>query len=146
MQPDPDLFAKVAVPMDDGSWISARTAHVAEAIRDYDSRLDVKWVPADRRRKDEDAIIVTERTPDGREVVVLSVRDESGFDERVLERIYAADGTRGDVLARMEAHNRAVRELDRKAWEDARAAAQDVMASAVRSPLHTWRHNGKTFQ
>src|SRR5262245_4112393 len=146
MNPDPALFAKVAFPLADGSFVPARVLHVVELVRGYDPRLDVKWVPRERRLPDDDAVVITERTPDGREVVVMSFADEGELDERVLARLYAADGTRGDVLARIDAHNRAVKALRAKAWDDAREANRDLVASALRSPKQRWRHGGKVYE
>ncbi len=130
-------------PMSDGSWVSDKVARVAELIREYDPRLDVKWIPREARHEGDAAFAITERTADGREVVAFHVQSEAEMDERVLERIYLADNTKHDVQARMEAKNKAARELARKAAQDAHEDRMEFARFLSKSPLHTIKHGDK---
>ena len=121
----------------DGSWWSANISRIVELIREYDPTLDVKYIPRDKREPGDSAFCITERLRDGREVVAFYVHDESEFDERVLTRVYAADNQKKDVQAAMEAHNNAIRAIERKRYEESLADAADKARFLWRTPLHT---------
>jgi hypothetical protein len=140
----PDL-AEVAVPMSDGSWVSTKVARTAEIIADYDPNLEVRWIPRDRRNPGDDAFQIVQHCPDGAARVVMSVATEAEFDERVLERLWAADNAREDVQARLEAHNAAIRAMELKKQVEAAEEARDVAASVFASPLNRYVHNGLRY-
>jgi len=142
---DPLDFALAAVPMSDGSWVSPRVARVAEIIADYDPRLEVRWLPRDKRLAGDAAFQIVEHTRDGHEVVAFTVASEAEFDERVLERIFLADNARADVQGRLEAHNAAVRAMELKKALEADEEARDIAATVFASPLNTYRHAGLRF-
>lgn len=131
------------VPTESGEWVSAKTAHVAELIKEYDHRLELRWVPPDKRIPGDPEFAIIEKNDDGREYIAFLIQDESWVDERLLGRIYAADNINKNVGAETEAHNRAVRELERKQAQDELAEQHDMVVSMMRSPLHTYRINGK---
>lgn len=132
----------IPVPHSDGSWVSERISRVIELIREYDSALDVKWIPPDRRGEGDPAFAITE-TRQGREYVAFYVQSEKDFDERILARIYAGDSTRTNVMSELDAYNEAVRAVQARKKEDERAEMHELAFSMLRSPLHTYRHNGK---
>lgn len=130
---------------DDGRFINANVSRIVELIREYDYRLDVKWVPPDQRGPNDPAFAITERLSDGREVVAFYVANESDFNENVLARIYEGDNTKGDVQKKMEAKNKAMRASQEARHRDERYAQYDVMTSMINSRKHTFRHNGKKY-
>lgn len=131
------------VPATDGSWINEKTARVAELISEYDRRLELRWIPEDRRQPGDAHFAIIEKNDDGREYVAFLIQDESFVDERLLARIYAADNKDKNVGAELEAHNKAVRDMVAKERQDEIDTMNDLALSMVRSPLHTYRHNGK---
>lgn len=131
------------VPAEDGSWINEKTARIAELIQEYDHRLELRWIPPDRRQPGEPEFAIIEKNDDGREYVAFLIQDESFVDERLLGRIYAADNKDKSVGAEAEAHNRAVRAVVQKERQDEMDAAKDLALSMLKSPYHTYRHNGK---
>lgn len=141
-----DLAAEAAVPLSDGSLVPAKVVRIVELVREYDHRLDVEWIPRDRRGADDPQFAIIERTPDGRKHIVFYVQDESQFDERVLARIYEADAQRhGNILSKIDAHNQAVKADRERQMADRRAEYIDFIGTAIRSPLHNFRHNGKNY-
>ena len=130
---------------EDGRFISAKVSRIVELVREYDHRLDVVWIPPDRRGADDPAFAVTERLQDGRTVVAFYVQSEQEFDERVLERIILGDNTKHDVQARIEAQNLAARALAEARRRDEVAAFADFARSVIRSPKHTYKHDGRKF-
>jgi hypothetical protein len=130
---------------DNGMFINGKVSRVVELIREYDHRLDVKWIPPNMRGSDDPAFAITERLGDGREVVAFYVQDESEFDERVLERIILGDNKNHDVQARIEAQNLAVAALAEAKRREEVAAYADFARSVITSRKHTYSHDGRKF-
>lgn len=131
---------------DDGRFISAKVSRVVELLREYDSNLDVKWVPPDRRAVGDPAFMITERLRDGSEVVAFYVQDEESFDERVLQRVILGDNTHHDVQARIDAENAAVNALADAKRREELAIYADRAHSMIHSGKHTYRHGGKIYR
>jgi hypothetical protein len=127
----------------DGRFIPSNVSRIVELVREYDSRLDVKWIPPSMRDSGDPAFAIIERLKDGKEVIAFYVQDESEFDERVLERILLGDNAKHNVQARVEAQNLAVRAVAEAKRRDERAAFADFAKSIVRSPKHTYMHEGR---
>lgn len=132
-------------PHSDGRFISAKVSRVVELVREYDNRLDVKWIPPNMRGEGDAAFAVTERLRDGSEVVAFYVQTEEEFDERVLARILESDNEVNNVGARVEAGNLAVAAMAEKRRREEVAAYADFAGSVIRSRKHTYRHNGQSF-
>jgi hypothetical protein len=130
---------------DNGQFISAKVSRIVELIREYDHRLDVKWIPPNMRGANEPAFAITEALGDGREVVAFYVQSEADFNETVLARIYEGDNTKGDVQARIDAQNAAVARVREARQREERFQYYDVMASMIRSGKHTYKHDGRRF-
>jgi hypothetical protein len=128
---------------DDGHFISGKVSRIVELVREYDSRLDVKWIPPNMRSATDPAFAITERLSDGRDVVAFYVQDESEMDERVLERVLLGDNTKHDVQARIEAQNLAVRAVAESKRREEVAEYSEFAKSVITSRLHTYRHNGR---
>lgn len=130
---------------DDGHFISGKVSRIVELVREYDHRLDVKWIPPELRGADDPAFAITERLADGREVVAFYVQNESEFDETVLARIFLGDNTKHDVQARVEAQNEAARIVAEARAFDQYAEQYDLIKSMIRSNKHTYKHGGRKF-
>lgn len=135
----PQNKALILAPLSDGNAVSERTAHIVEAIRNYNSRLDVKWIPADKRSPSEPQFAIVERTPDGKEYIIFHVQDESEFDGRVLEAIIKGDTSRNDILSEIDAHNEALKLMYKKAQQEQMDEATDIAKHVIGSPLNTYR-------
>lgn len=130
---------------EDGRFISAKVSRIVELIREYDSRLDVKWVPPDFRQPSDPAFVITERLRDGSEVAAFYIQNECDFDENVLARIYAADNEKQDVQGFIDAKNRAVHDAQSARNREERYAYYDLMSSMIRSNKHTYKHEGRKY-
>lgn len=131
---------------DDGHFISAKVSRIVELIREYDPRLDVKWIPPEHREPGDAVFSIIERTSDGKEHIAFHVQSEEEFNESVLARIYAADVDHNDVLGRVEANNRAIRDADAARKRDAMEERHDLMRTLLASPKHNFRHDGKEYR
>lgn len=140
------MLADAPQAHDDGHFISAKVSRIVELIRNFDPRLDVKWVPPNHREPGDPAFAIVERIADGREQVVFYVDSEEEFNERVLARIYESDVEHNDVMGKIEANDRAVRAANELRRRDQMEEAHDLMRSVIRSPKHTYSHDGKTYR
>jgi hypothetical protein len=100
-------------------WISAEFNRLAEIIEDYDSYLELRWIPPDKRETQLDkaqcyCIIDTRNN----KIVLFANELDSPVD--ILARLWGMDSNKGNVLSRLDAHNAAVKamrlkeELDKK--------------------------------
>lgn len=141
-------LGNLPVPHDDGHFISERVSRTVQLIRDYDSRLDVVWLPPERRdHPDDPQFYVVECMPDGRRLPVFSIQDESFMDERLLERIYMNDAEKqGNIMEAIDARNRARRDMIARENKDREAEILDIAKHVLASPKSRYRHNGKVYE
>lgn len=127
----------IPVPHEDGSFVSERVSRIVELIREYDPNLDVRWIPSRARKMGEAAFAIVEHCSDGQTRTAFLVQTEDEFDERVLARIYNGDTRKqGDVRLRLESMQKAVREVERKKFEESLEEAADYSVSMIRNPKH----------
>lgn len=142
--PFADFLDLAGVALDDGSLVSAKTIRLVEIIRDYDPALDVEWIPQQHRLPGDDAIRVIDTRARGLGRTVMSFPDEGAFTAQdgrpVLERLFLADTSRGDPLARLEAANAAAKALELKRAMERKQEGLDLMRHALASPLHTYTY------
>lgn len=141
------MYLDVDLPSahEDGRFISNQVSRIVELIREYDHRLDVKWVPPDFRAPTDPAFAITERLSDGREVVAFYVQREEEFNENILARIYEGDNAKNDVQKRVDAQNAAAKNIMRRKHQEELDQHYDLMRSMIVSKKHTYSHNGKKY-
>jgi hypothetical protein len=141
-------FKDLPVPHDDGHFISDRVSRTVELIRQYDSNLDVVWLPPERRDNPNDPeFYVVERMADGRTLPVFSIQSAEFMDERLLERIYETDALKqDDVLSAMDARNKAKRDMIMAEARDRELEYLEVAKSVLKSPKSRYRHNGRVYE
>jgi len=130
---------------DDGHFISARVSRITELIREYDHRLDVKWIPLERRSPTDPAFAITERLEDGREVVAFYIESEDSFNEDVLARVYEGDNTKHDVQARVDAQNKAAKAVQDARHREEREQYYSLLGSMIKSKKHYYKHEGRQY-
>lgn len=132
---------------EDGSFVSAKVTRVVELIREYDSKLDVRWIPPAARTDGEAAFCIVEETQvPGEYRTIMLVQTEDEMDERILARLYSMDAHKNDVQARSEALHKAHSDMMRKQWEDRMEQAADEARFLWRTPKHTVRFKGKKLE
>jgi hypothetical protein len=134
----------IGVPTEDGRWVSENHARIAEIIKDYDSELELAYIPPDKREPGDVPFAVVHR-PMGKPAYVVFTSDSC--DERLLTRLFAADGAKqGNILTNLDAHNAAVEVIRTKERMDEIEERDDLVHSIVKSPLNTYKHNGIKYQ
>ncbi len=115
-----------------GVYVEEDTLHVVQRIREYDPNLRVKYLDPDRGGELGDPPYkIFELCPDGHERLVFSVWS---LDERVLERIYAADTQKHNILYDLEGTNALARQNLTRRFQEERDAARDIVEAVIRSP------------
>ena len=138
----------IMVPAEDGHFINEDHARLSEVINDYDPNMRLAWIPPEHRTVYDlhpYAIIQTHPT-NGKESFVFYISElEMKRPDLVLARLFRGDTQKNDVLANLEADDRAARVLALKANMEKAEERQDFIASVVKSPLHSYKHKGRVI-
>jgi hypothetical protein len=124
----------------EGYFISAEHKRIAEIVNDYDQDLYLLFIPPARREPGDHPYAVMHQ-PEGKAPYIAAYFDEC--DERILEHLFLNDTRRHDMMAKIEAQELAQQLVDAKRREDIAAEKADMAKSMWRSPLHSYKHNGK---
>lgn len=135
----------VMVPAEDGHWINEKFARISEIIHDFDHRLQLVWIePENRTAFDTKPYGVLHTADNGAQKMVMFIKEED-LDERVLEKLFLGDTERHDVIARIEAQELAATVMRNKEKMEKAEERREFIASVVRSPKHTFKHNGRVI-
>lgn len=132
-------------PLVDGYWVSEQFAQIAEVIHDYDSHMELAWIPPEQRTDKTPPYAVMETNGEGKRTLVFTI-EEMDLNHTVLARLFRGDTHKNNVLANIEADEIARKALEMKKEMEKAEERQDLIASIAGSPLHTYHHNGKKFQ
>lgn len=141
--PDNNLDLSIAIPTDDGRWVSEDHERIARIIQDYDPELHLAYIPPDSREPGDVPFAVI-HTPVGKRSYVVFTADVC--DERILERLWTSDSQRSDVLSSIDAHNAALEAIKMKKQMDYEEERNELIKSIVKSPLSVYKHNGIEFR
>jgi len=133
-----DIF----IPTPDGSWVSEKFEQLASVIQDYDHNLELRWIPPDKRTREDKHPYVIVDTRINQVVVYASELDTP---EGILAKLWGIDNCKHNVLEQVEIQERAAKALEMKKWIDTKEEAADLAYFFKQSPLHTIRHGGKKF-
>lgn len=126
------------VPTGDGYFVSEDQQRIAEIVQDYEPTLELVWIPPDRRGNDDKPFAVVCHPTNGQPSYFVLFADQC--DERILSRLWAADNKHHNVLTELEVNEAAHKALELKRKEDELELRQDLMRSAIQSPLNTYRY------
>lgn len=133
-------MAAVFIPTDDGRWVNADFERLARNIKEYNSDLELRWIPPENRTREDKAPYIIIDTKTNQSILHASELDTPA---EILTRLYLADSKNGNVLERIEAHNLAVMNLKAQEWNDEREDMRDQARFLFFSPLNTVRFKGK---
>lgn len=123
------------VRLADGVYVEQDVLNIVEKIQQYDPNLKVKYVDPNRAEFGDEPYRIVEVCPDGMERVLFGVWE---LNELVLERIYAADKMKTDVLANIDSHNRMINQGIQSRYEDQKLEANDIVAHYLESRKGRW--------
>lgn len=130
------------VPADDGRWVNEDFARLAEIINDYDYWLELRWIPPDKRTRDDKKpyMIVDTRTN-----IPVLFASELDTPQQILAWLLEADNADGSPLDRIELHNKAIELFEMKKRQEEMEEAMDYAKFLFQSPLNTIKANGKKY-
>jgi hypothetical protein len=123
-------------------FISQKFQMLAEIIRDFDPHLELRWIPPDRRDQPGDsarAYAIVDTTTQ----YVAIYASETEQPEAILERLFLNDTSKHDVLARLDAHDRAQKVFKLKKQMDETEEAHDIAGFLMKSPLNRVKIHNK---
>jgi len=104
---------------------------IVERIREIDSNLDVAYLDPDKASITDAPYMIFEWCRDGVPRVLFSVWE---MDERVIDRIHAADTTKFDIQGAIEKANEKARKEQQEKSKDVMAEGGDIISHAFASP------------
>src|SRR6185503_5668134 len=123
-------------------WVSAEFQRLAEIINDYDQYLFLEMVPVAEQQNLTDKSKVFRIVDDRNKKIVLYADSLSNLAD-ILARLWSSDSRHGNVLQRMDAHNKAVEALKLKEEIDEREAMKDFSAFVIKNTRSRWIHEGR---
>jgi len=121
------------VPADDGRWVDENFARMAEVVHDYDNHLELRWIPPDKRTREDKKPYVIWDTFYNKAVLYAS---EIEKPHEILARLFLADNANASVLQRLEKEEAAKKLLDQKAFMEKLEEAHDKANFLINTPLH----------
>jgi hypothetical protein len=124
------------IATDTGEWVDENYERLARMLQDYSPTLELRYIPSDKRtRDDKKPYQVVNRDANGLETVVCYASElDSPVD--ILTTVFNADNKHGNVLDRIEAHNRAQELFKLKEKDDQLTEALDLARFMFKTPLH----------
>lgn len=117
------------IRLSDGSSVEHDTLRIVEKLREYNDRLDVKYLGHGGSLTDAPYALF-ERCPDGIERKVFDIWE---LDDRVMQRLYAADTQRNDILAGVDAANFDVKKLQQRRFKETQAEIADIVTHMAKA-------------
>lgn len=132
----------VYVPLDDGRWVDENFARLAELISIYDHNLELRWIPEDRRtREDKEPYVVVDTLTES-PVMYASAHTPP---QKILARLFMADNAKGNTLTKLEAEEVAKKAFQQKEWLERMAEAAEQAEFFFKTNKNTFTMNGKKF-
>lgn len=119
------------VKLAEGVYVEKDTLNIAEKIQEYDPRLRLKFCDPDRSEINDAPYLLVEQCPDGAERVVFYIWK---LDDRVLERLYAADRYKHDIMGNIDTNNRLLQEKEQQRYRENILEAHDMVEAYLKSP------------
>lgn len=148
------MVADIIIHAEHG-FVTADQARVSQILADYNPDLVILHIPPALQTTAEDrempfCIVHVHAKGEavipglGRADVVMHVRPDE-MDHRVLEEVFKRD-MKNDPMKHMVAANQAQAVWEAKQREEEMAQQRDIALSILKSPLHTYKHDGQVFR
>lgn len=127
-----------------GHFVSQKQVRINEILQDYDSSLQLQWIPPDQRSSTDLAFRVVS-FPIGKPPYLVCTGDEA--DERLLAKVFEADQAAGpSKLNFIDNYNSALELVRAKESDEKRQEAHAMAVSIIRSDKSSYKHGGVDFE
>jgi hypothetical protein len=128
----------------DGHFVSEKQVRINEILQDYNSTLQLQWIPPDKRSSQDLAFRVV-CFPPGRPPYLVCTAQEA--DERLLALVFEADQAHSpNKLNYIENYNNARELMLAKEAKEQRMEDHALAASIIRSTKSSYKHGGIDFE
>jgi hypothetical protein len=144
----------------DGHFVSQKQVRINEILTDYDPKLQLQWIPPNKRSSEDLAFRVVCFPSNGYPPYLVCTAEEA--DERLLAKVFEADQANSpNKLNYIENYNRALELTKAKEDEEARQEAHAMAAALIRNDKSSYKvringevidlerprcsHSGKTY-
>lgn len=122
----------------DGHFVSQKQVRVNEILQDYDSTLQLQWIPPNKRSSTDLAFRVV-CFPIGRPPYLVCTSEEA--DERLLAKVFEADQNNSpNKLSYIENYNNALELTRAKEAEEQRQEDHEIAAAVLRNKKSSYKH------
>lgn len=130
-----DNVHRKMVDIGQGMTVEQDVLNIVTKIRQYDPNLTVQYLDPDRAEITDAPYMLMEECPDGLRRPVMEIWE---LDERVLEKIYAADTQRFDVLGDLDEANALASLNQKRRYKEQVAAVSEMVQGILKSPKDTY--------
>lgn len=125
-------------PTNDGTWISEKQRRINEIIQEYDSTLELQWIPPGKRNDEDHPFRVVCRPPNGHPYLVCTGLEA---DERLLATVFRADAKRHghNLLSWLDDYNSAKALYNAKINYENRQERREIAAAAIRNQKSSFK-------
>lgn len=118
----------VILSAEGNTFVDQKWMYLAEMISDYNPKLELRWIPTDKRSPEDrnKPYIVVHTDKDNKEYIVLYASDLD-TPEEIMTRLLNADMKHGDVYQRMQTRN-AVNKLFELRYQEEQLAQEEDLA------------------
>lgn len=128
----------------DGHFVSAKQVRINEILQDYDSKLQLQWIPPGERSSHDLAFRVV-CFPDGKAPYLVCTAEEA--NEQLLAKVFEADQRNSpNKLSYIDNYNRALELARIKEAEEKRQEDHELAASIIRNRKSSYTHKGVDFE
>lgn len=125
------------IELSQGVLVEEDVLGTVRKIQEYDPNLRVKYL-AQHGTVTDAPYAIFELCPDGIERLVMYVWQ---LDDRVMERLYAADNQRINILKALDDHNTKVKADEKRRYREEMEEAKDIVEHVIASPKGTYSFN-----
>jgi len=128
----------------DGHFVSQKQVRINEILNDYDSTLQLQWIPpSDRSSRDLAFRVVC--FPPNKPAYAVCFAEEA--DERLLAKVFEADqANSSNKLNFIDNYNKALELSRAKEAQEVRQEDHELAASILRSTKSSYRHGGIDYE
>lgn len=138
------MLTRGAVLLDNAGTLSQTHERVARLLKDYNPELELQYIPEkDRGAFDAKPFRVVHNSANG--VYIIGHFAAKDVNETLVAHVFKHDRKNTDVLSDLEAEEAAREALLMREALDRHEEREDFGRSLLKSPLHTYRHNGKKY-
>lgn len=131
-------------PTNDGNWISEKQRRINEILQDFDSKLQLQWIPPGSRNEKDEPFRVVCFPQNGHPYLVCTGMEA---DERLLASVFAADQKKhGRDLTWLDNYNSAKEIYNAKINHEKRQEMHEMAYSVLRNTKSSYKiydHRGE---